>query len=713
MKSLQALLALAVLLAPVVAAQEPVTTHIADDLLGDVKVEAQGQAASPPADAFAAADLKSLDVTETPDEFVVTLAVATLQPQAEAPFQGSTQYFVHLDHNGNVYRVRIARSVFGATFYSARLDGFDPGRGGYFVIMPLEVQADPATATLVVPVPRHALVDPDGAAPHPEVPLTGFRASSAGLSSSAFRPRGGGVAVTVAARDAMPDSGNATAQVEVSFGARQSGTARLSSDTPTRASNGEATTFVFQVQARNLGTGEDTYTLSTTAIPNGWQVQLPATQITVPGNGSVALPIIVATPFTHTHGSFQNFLLQMRSVNDPASIGQVQLGVRYSQPPQPAGHHATVWLHSAAVGDDPVAQALFTTFGFSADVYMNADEQDPTDQKVEVVAENMGTDATASPPRQRYLWEVPLSPGLEMGLDFDTAGKGALVLNLRAPAPVTDAVVSGALVHYGAPNATSGLDEGPMTVLADLVPTAPRTIDSAAVQVPVEVVPRPAADFVPFQKGASLVLWLNLTTTRLSPPFATGNSDPVLAPGSALSLPLVEYHDPVDDIFVSEVELVVDSVQDRFASPGQKVLYNLTLHNRGARDGSFLIEMGGLNSGWARLLPSQPVVAVAGGASHRFHVVVEVPGDVEVTARADAPKTAADVVISATNQDDFNQRSLARLYTTVDDGPFADDSALIAELEKTVGNQAPTPGVEAALLLGAVAVLALARRRRA
>jgi hypothetical protein len=509
----------------------------------------------------------------------------------------------------------------------------------------------------------------------------------------------------------MPDEGNATATVEVRYGARQSGTARLSSATPTRASNGEATTFVYQVEARNLATDEDTFTLSTTAIPNGWQVQLPATQITVPGNGSLALPVIVATPFTHTHGSFQNFILQMRSVDDPGSVGQVQLGVRYSQPPQPAGHHSTLWLHSAPVGDDSVSQALFTTFGFSAEVYMNADEQDPTDQDVEVVAENMGMDTSASPARQRYLWEVPLSPGLEMGLDFETSGKGSLVLNLRSPAPLTDAVVSGALLHYGAPNATGG--EGPQTVLADLVPTAPRTIDSAVVQVPVEVVPRPAADFVPFQKGASLVLEVNLTTTRLSPPFATGNSDPVLAPGSAMTLPLVEYHDPVDDIFVSAVELVVDSVQDRFAAPGQKVLYNLTLHNRGASEGTFLLETGGLNSGWARLLPSQPLVPVAGGASYSFHVVVEVPADVEVTDRPDAPKVAADVIVKATNQNDYSQSSLARLYTTVDAGSFEDDSALIAELERTVGNQAKTPGVELAVLLGAVAALALVRRRRA
>ncbi|MCA1819613.1 MAG: hypothetical protein LC620_06135, partial [Halobacteriales archaeon] len=498
MKSLLVAL-LAALLLPMAlpaGAQEPVGTHIGDDNTQDVKVQAGGQEALAPSDAFAAADLKALDVQETPDNFVFVVTVASLAPQAEGPIEGSTQYYVYFLQHDRVYRIHMTRQVFTDKIYSGRLEGFDPGRGGYFGIMPLDVQAAPAANTLTVTVGRQALVDANGAAPHPEIPITGFHTTAQALGQNLRGSKFGvnGLA-QASAYDAMPDTGNATTSLPVTFGVRQTGHARLASDTPTRASNGEATTFVFQVLATNLGAKEDTFTLTTTgATPAGWTVKLPSSQVTIPGNGTISLPVLVTTPFTHTHGSFQNFILEMTSVNDAQSVGRVQLGVRYTLPPQPAGHHSQVWFHSQAASDDPVTSAFQKTFGGSAELFVNAEENDPTDDLVDVPGDNAGTGVASGGPTQSYTWEVPLSPGLEMGLDFNLAEKGSLQVNVKSTTALPKAVLSGQLVHYAAPAAANTVggnqERGAATYLADLVPTAPVDIQNEEKPITTDVIPR-------------------------------------------------------------------------------------------------------------------------------------------------------------------------------------------------------------------------------
>jgi hypothetical protein len=210
MKTWLAVLAVLLLL-PIATAQDPVTTRIAEDASGDAKVEAQGQSSPPPADRFTTVDLRTLEVTETPDDFIVHIGVASLAPQFEAPGEGSTLYLVHFLQHDKEYRLRVMRHSTIATFYSARLESFDPGRGGYSTLQALEVTADPATHVISVVVPRQAIVDNNGAAPHPQFPITGFRATSAGFTTA---PRNNKVAAlataSVTVTDRMPDVGNAT-----------------------------------------------------------------------------------------------------------------------------------------------------------------------------------------------------------------------------------------------------------------------------------------------------------------------------------------------------------------------------------------------------------------------------------------------------------------------------------------------------------------------
>jgi hypothetical protein len=249
-------------------------------------------------------------------------------------------------------------------------------------------------------------------------------------------------------------------------------------------------------------------------------------------------------------------------------------------------------------------------------------------------------------------------------------------------------------------------------VLADVTPTSPRDLQGGETVIDAELVPRPESDFVRYQRGASLVLVLNLTVQRPDPGFL-GALSPTIR-GGTVTLPLFEYHDPVDDIFLSDVELMVTSRQDRFANPGQTVLFNLTLANRGDAAATYEVDLAGTNLAWARMLPASRTVVVPAGATYNFAVVVSVPKDVAVPTSPGVEKPAADLILSATNQADFNQRALVRLHTSVDKAPRTDDSELVAQLEKDLSVTAKSPalGLAALLAVGLVAAFGRSRARQ-
>jgi len=726
------------------------TTHVAEDITSDVKVCDATVCQPAPGGRFGPTDLKSLDVQETNEGFSFILGVATLSPSpAEIPGAESGRYAIMFQNFDRQFRLNIQRFTFGGTQYAASLQALDPARHGYFTVtnnpQDIEVKED-LTANTVTATLKHRdlLVDGHGAAPHPEVPFTGFHATAAALSNNiqfGRAPGAGGQKLPVpTATDAMPDSQNSTLNggaMPIHFGVLQSGHARLKADIPARSSNGEATTFVYEVLAMNMGASEDHFNLLTIGVDPTWQVKLPADQVVIPGNGTLRLLILVTTPFAHQHGKFVNFLLEMHSVSDPATVGRIQLGVRYAQPPQPAGHHPQLWLHSTSAGTDPTTVALQTLFpgqgGVDNEAYMNAETTDPNDNSVDVpgdlvcddlpVGSTCDTPSGSQTPTTHYRWEIPLSPGLDMGLDFDMADKGsnlnnvppAINFKIATTLPLNNAVLSGRLVHYAA--ATGPVDPfgnsfGNATVVATLETTPAVNVpqQSAAFEFNTKIHSAPGGDFVPFQKGASLVLQLDLNFTRVDNPFGP-HDVPKLTPGGTLTLPLFEYHDPVSDIYLSTVELVATSKADRFVNPGKTALFNITLVNHGNKEGSFIVDMTGTHGPldekpWARLLAPSATLTVPANGSVAIAVAVNVPADAK---RPDA----ADLVITAASQSDPNQRSLLHLYAVVDtDHDYPDESAAAEILAGQQGAKAKTPGFELLALVAALGVVAMALRRR-
>ncbi len=709
--------------APAQGAQGPVPVKVLEDPAGDAKMTVGGAPASTNG-RWAATDLVSLTVTEDVDTIAFLFEAANLHSNPEAPFAEDTLYTATFLVKDMLYQTEVFRQ--GGTnggAYQAQLSVFDPGRGQFNAIdFSLTVAPDEANNKFTVPLPRDELLDSNGTAPGPAITLSGFHASAES------GPFGGGRGFCVVSNagcagfdvlDRMPDSGNSTVRLPILLGITQTGHARLASDAPIRASNGEATTYVFQVQARSMASTKERYALAAVNVPANWEVRLPARTVDIKGNGSILFPVLVTTPFIHAHGTLQAFTLELRSAVDPGTVGRLQVGVRYAQPPQPAGHHNTVWLHNHKASFGAINDAINTALNTpSTQQFMNAEETDPLDDK------SLATGSTCegiSPPTQTYCWTIPLSPGLDLGLDFDIQGKGELTVPFHTTLPLNGATLSGQLVYYQAapPSDFFGSfnvrDDG--IVLAHLLPNGGMDLgaNGDGQVLKADVLPTKEADYLPYVKGASLELQLRLTGTG-APEFGFFNGGssvgPTMQPGAAMVLPLNEYHDKVEGIFKAAptLELAARTAQDRLVNPGKTVLFNLTLTNHGDA-GTFALDLTGTHLPWAaRIAPLLETVDLASNQSIPLIVKVTVPPDTTQDAQGDV---TADLVLSATSTTDLNVRALARLVARVDTQVDHPDDLLAAQGIQDANAPKKTPGLEPLAVLGALAVaLMLVRRRR-
>jgi len=731
-----AALALAFLLlaghVPVARAQEPTApAQLLEDARGDQMVHsADPVPGASPAGRFQAADLLSLAVQESPSDFTFRLAVASLTDSTETALE-STQYGIRFMHNGAQYQVHVFRGLLTQASYGAQLEALDTTRQRYDTLADLPVTADAPGATMTVTVDRDQLLDQDGVAPFPGRSLAGFSVVSWGGAlfgdgTIGLGPGGQVSPPKVQVTDAMPDAGNGTLGWPVQYGIQQSGNARLSSAVPTRASNGEATTFVFSVVATNLGPTQR-FHLAATGVPGAWNVQLPSDLIELDKGQNETLPVLVTTPFAHQHGTLQSFTLEMQGLDQAGDVGRVQLGVRYTQPPQPAGHHDTVYLHTAKPQGDQTFNTLFgTAVGFDfGQMYFNTltPDEDNNDAKTPVGGQEdtfIDFPPAAGVPTVTYTWDLPLSPALQMGLDVDMARTGDAKLSFDTLLPMPGAVLTGRIVHT-APDGRS-LDDcrngcdftgddfrfgfGNHTTVLKIGPSPAQDVQPNSQDVLFEapVTGLAKSRFVPFVRDATLVLEVNLTFNRVDPFFGPHDT-PKLA-GGELTLPLLEYHDPVDRAFSSLAGLMVQvqGEASRQLNPGKTALFELELMNHGDKDAAYDLSLSGTNLPWARILGDDHVKVPAGG--------VRTLG-IAVTAPAEARDgDTADLVLTAADAKDPSIRTLARVVATVDThGSHPDDSAKVPGLESQLRRKS-SPAADLLPLLAVLGVAVLLVRRR-
>ena len=692
-----ALVLAAVAALPIAAQTGPGALLTLEDPAGDVSTRVGGQDAAGGEAAYPAVDLRGLSIQETPASLTFTLHPAALPQDTDAGADG-VLYSIRFQHNGREFQLRIQfalRAIVVNENAYVDLSYRDTPQADWSLLWetPNEAVLDAAAATITVDVERGLFADGDGAAPYPGRSLEGLHAVSQSLFSDAAIvafdvPTTAPQSIT----DRMPDT-EPYPSFAVLLGIAQTGHARLTSDMPFRASNGETTTFVYQVEAHNLASGEDTFELAATGVPNGYTLVLPVPVVKLPAGDSTTVPVLLTMPFGHQHGSLASFILEMRSLSDGASIGRLEMGVRFLAVPQPAGHHDTVYFHTGPASSLPIGGGLIG----SRPGYLNTLEDDPNDQGADDCAAGF---IGADPTTWHVSWRYVLQPGLQMGMDVDPAKAGRLAVPIAATFPLLQATL-GANLYIEEPEDEDG--DQVLINLASMALTEPADMsgNGAAKVFEGQLLPNPEAPRIAYEKGNNLVLWLTLIFQGPHSPFVH-EEGPCLKPGGSAVLPLREWHDAVDEVLqvAGGPALSALGPQERLVNPGKAVVVPFSVANPLDDAVALVLEVSGSNAGWASLPKASLAVPAHGTAEGS--VIVRAPA-------GSADQERADLVLQAYAKDRPEVRGLLRIVAVVDtDATHPDDTAVADGL-----SQKESPGASAIVALGLLGLLAVLRRRRA
>jgi hypothetical protein len=721
-------LLLLLLLVPKAWAQQadaPPTPVVIDDGADDVKLMAGGVA---PQDATATGQADDVDVRsvtfgdETEKDFTITLHMKTL------PAQPSPQLFraVYFELDGVKYRVLLAGpGGQGTQNGQGALQSYDEGVQRYRSVGSLPTQQAAADGKVVFTVPRELVTNKQHVAVrHGDHLMNLYASATKRLAGVPFLPTGDptGGAMLV---DRGPDSGFGDHFLFVK-GRTGSGNIMLSAPEPIRVSNGEATTIVYKVEAMNHGDREASLQLEAVELEPAWNARVPSL-LRVAAGETVTFPVILSLPFTHNHGKTATFELKATSLGNRDEWSSVRLGVYWTETPQPAGHHPQMWLHSSPgdFGQDP-AGAFATAFPFRA-TWIN-----PLETEVDPDADDGNVPAffnnelagsffgglNAQPPSGSSWtteWFFPMAPALLIGLDFDVTGTGKVQVRIKHAFPAQTAQVVAELYYCdpeksvsgrtGGGNCTVGFLNERWSVLAHgaSATTSASPDEVIGYEIPLQV--DPAADYLPYKHGANIGLRLMLKTNL---PANTVGVPPrpelVLNSGgtrSMITLPLIEYHDPIDQALQSLGNLVLERLvpEEKKVNPGETTVFRFKLGNDGDAPEDVQLEIHGEGREWARIV-GEDHVRLAPRSQRTVELAVTVPSNV-------AEGNRAELVLLAQSLKDPAVVALARLRATVVESEDVPDEA--SSLGHVEAEGTPGPTLVDVLALAAVAVVALRR----
>ena len=623
-------------------------------------------------------DLVALHVEETDETLLLVLHAAKLDGNPGG------EYTIHFTWRDAAYRAVAVRasnpfSSYAYAYLEASLEE------DWERLAPLALEVDAAAGTLAMEVPKVFVLDGQKRAPGIGDTLTGIRAEA---RASTFRFRLiNDDDYPASFSDVMPDDG---AGVPLTFllGDASHGGLTLKTDDRVRVSNGGSTTFVYRAELVNNGTRDQEITLTLVDMPESWNgsIQSP---VRVPAGGQRSITVLASVPFEHKHGGHDSFQVAAQARDDPNVRATLRLGVVHTPIPQPAGHHAELYLHAVNEETGAFAQVFGPVFSFS-NGFMN------TESTHDGEAEGIGMNAYRSESRG---WRIPLNPVLRMGLDFDVEKMGTLVGAVKGGAN-GEAVLAAKLflVRYGEDGEEEGmlLAEGTgAKVVLDMQKATPFTLD---------LVPLPDADYVPYAKDQNLELQVMMKSDAA---FISGfgPTEPILlAKDFKLTLPLNEYHDRLTGAAEAEegLRLVADGPVEKTGRPGTVMTYAFDLKNAG-RDVTIDLDAAGTDAALGVLVPSS-TFELAAGATKRVTLAVQIPGDA-------ATGEQLEVLVFAHAQEDPSMSAIVRTLTTVSTGANAADDeteVLLAARE----SEADAPGFGAIAAVLALAGLALVARRR-
>lgn len=622
---------------------------------------------------FRSWDLRALSITDDEDTVTFRLGVDQIgDDTVNAEFRGNVRITFH--HGEVDYILYLGEVTEWANTFSSLLYRWSDvtqseqwvANGGYL---------EPQGNELVMTYPKLELADESGALPFQGRSLEGFAAQSNLAIGN----------VHLAALDRMPDTGEG-GPYAMRGGLEQSGIA-LWSLAPYRSSNGEATTFVYDVNVENHGPATD-LELTSGLVPPGWTVEFPRAKVHVPAQETIRVQALATVPFAHEHGTAPSFLVEARGAE--GQHGQIRLGVNYPKVPVLSGHHPEVYLHSRGTG------GVDATTYQAADIYgkaygwMTPQEQDDSDEGIPIAGRpyddgELGTS---------FFWYVS-GRDQSMGLDLELEKPVTLRMPVR-----TDVALDGAqfiaLFYVGWPTGDGSYETVELAWLSSEIVDLP----AGTHEFVVEGLPTPDADRIEPHKDmyTGWNFWLNGKAPTLPAGLAyTMPLSAALMPGGRAHLPVVEFHDAVEEVYaeIDGLQLTAAGPEANLVNPGKTMVVELMLTSPEA--GEVHVALRGAHAAWARVV-GDATRNVAAGAEETVRIAVVVPADahaqqLDLLVEAHGPRGATALL-----------RLGGAVVTHID---VPDEAELAGELRKDA------PMASAGLVLAALLLLAFALRRRA
>lgn len=513
----------------------------------------------------------------------------------------------------------------------------------------------------------------------------------------------------ITVRDAVGD-GDALGDYEIQVDPRGLGHLLWETDNPIRASNGLATTYVYDVRLVNLADRSDRVVLQLGDVASDWQVFAPPS-VELGPEEIRDIQVGVSVPFKHVHGESDFFTVRAVSQGEASASAEVHLGVVWADVPQPAGHHRTLHFH-----------------GMDWDLWMNTLQEEPAAENPETGESQtelrpnrvsgcflcVDTQQPTASQEATYEWTFPLRPQLLMGLDFDLSGTVAGELPVRFPF----AFEGNGSFDLALLDAQSGAQ----TTLARQEWDSLSWATDETVRLALDAAPEPEADRLPFEPGRHLfarltlqgeedpVTWAaGLPALATDPRGARGAAPVLLRDDAAMRLPLFDYHAEVDrDLLDSYNRLWLRnaSAAVKDANPGRTAVLVFEAGNVGERADTVRWSLEGESADWAEVIPARTRLAAGGNAT----VVVRV--DVPESAREG---DAADLLlVGASERDPESQAFQHLLVRVVTNEDIPDELDLLGEaVDRAKADSAKeSPGVAPAMLvLAGLAAVAWRRRR--
>ena len=649
---------------------------LAEDPSGDVQVEVFGLGGlvAAPAGLGEPADLLSIDLVEDAEAVTFTLAVVNLKQTMT--FSG---YQIHFTWGKDEYLVVVRRSVMEGLIednsyaYLVNLD-----ESSWEALAELDHTIDVENGLITVHLPKPYLVGENG-----KYPLLGDTLSDVYVEARSYLTA---LQFSADAYDRMPD-GEETQKYSFLFGDVAAGKLRLDANERVRVSNGGATTFVYQVEIQNKADFDDDVSITLGDMPEGWNgtVQSP---VRVPADSERRVAILVSVPFAHDHGGFSSFNVTVTSESDAASYASIRMGVLHTPIPQPAGHHADLYLHAENFNGGIFGQ-LFPWTG----AFMNTDSAHETDA---LEASPMGDG-------DRLMWHIPLNPTLRMGLDFDVERLGEIVGSITGHSQTTGKVYAELLLYT--PDGEDG------TLLGDTDEQDITLTLNAPAPFKLTFTPTEEADYIPYLRGQNVALMLYYE------PSEEGIGSICCLPGATpglmtadfkATLPLNEYHDKLSGLSEAGdmLELKALGPVEKAGLPGATMTYLFTLTNRGTSDEVIDIDLAGTDAALGTIVPSG-AIKLGAKESRELTLAVSIPTD-----RNEGEEL--EVLIFAHAQEDPSKSAISRTKTIVGKqgsaDVVADESELLTAARERETNDAPAPG--ALVVLSLVGAAAFMMRRR-